>query len=106
MEKRKCCKVYISHEVMYRIFTIELVTKEPVTIDEELFKKIAGKLFENKVITNMNIDNVESYQINDKQIARFDIHLCNTREPAAVRLTSVEKALQGLLESEMHIKIN
>jgi hypothetical protein len=103
--------MYISHEVMYRIFTIELVTKEPVSTDEELFKKIAGRLFENKVITKINVDNLESYTVNGKQVSRFDIHLCNTHKPSAVRLTNVEKALQGLLDnheyySEMQIKLN
>jgi hypothetical protein len=103
--------MYISHDVTYRIFSIEIVTKEPVTIDMELFKDISRRLFENKVISNINIDNNEAYNVNDKQIFHFDIHLGNVNNPLVVRLTNVEKALDGLLAyyedySEMQIKLN
>jgi len=103
--------MYISHDITYRIFSIEIVTKESVAIDMELFKDISSRLFENKIISNINIDNNEAYNVNDRQIFRFDIHLGNANNPLAVRLTNVEKALDGLLEyyedySEMQIKLN
>lgn len=95
----------------YRIFSVELVTKEPVNTNMELFKEIAHRLFQNKIISNINIDNNKAYNINDKQIFGFDLHLGNVNNPAAVDLTDIEKALDGLLDhfedySEMKIKLN
>lgn len=95
----------------YRIFSVELVTKEPVTTNMELFKEIAHRLFQNKIISNINIDNNKAYHINDKQIFGFDLHLGNTNNPLTVNLVNVEKALDGLLDhfedySELQIKLH
>lgn len=103
--------MYFSHDEAYRIFTVELVTTEPMTTHTELFQDIARKLFEDKVITKINIDNVEAYELDGRQIARFDIHLTNANKPSEVRLTKVKKALSGLLHHheqylEMYIDVN
>jgi len=103
--------MYISHDVIYRIFSVELVVKEAVSTDLELFKAITARLFEHKVITTINIDNVEHYTVDGKLLSRFDIHLCNTHNPALVRLTSVTKALEGLVDdqenySELKVTLN
>jgi len=103
--------MYISHDVVYRIFSVELVSTDAASADMELFKEISQRLFKNKVITTINIDNVETYTANGNQLSRFDIHLCNTHDPSAVRLTNVEKALQGLFDnhenySDMQIRLN
>lgn len=95
----------------YRIFSVELITKEPVTTNMDLFKEIATRLFQNKVISNINIDNNKAYHINDKQMFGFHLHLGNTHNPLTITLANVEKALDGLLEkfedySEMQIKLN
>jgi len=82
----------------YRIFSVEIVTKQPVTTNMELFKEIAGRLFTNKVISNINIDNNKAYNTNDKQMFGFDLHLGNTKNPLTVTLENVETALTGLLE--------
>ena len=82
----------------YKIFSVELVTKEPVTTNMDLFKEIARRLFENKVISNINIDNNKAYHSNDKQMFGFDLHLGNTKNPLTVNLGNVEKALEGLLD--------
>lgn len=95
----------------YRIFSVELITKEPVTANMDLFKEIAQRLFQNKVISNINIDNNKAYHINDKQMFGFHLHLGNTNNPLTVNLDNVEKALTGILDhfedySEMQIKLN
>jgi len=95
----------------YRIFSVELVTKQPVTSNMELFKEIAGRLFQNKIISNINIDNNKAYILNDKQMFGFDLHLGNNKNPLTVTLGNVEKALDGLLEhfkdySDLQIKLN
>lgn len=95
----------------YKIFSVALVTKEPVTTNMELFKEIAHRLFQNKVISNINIDNNRAYTIDDKQIFGFDLHLGNAKNPGTVDLMNVEKALDGLLAhfedySELQIKLN
>ncbi|GMA99350.1 hypothetical protein [Pelosinus sp. IPA-1] len=95
----------------YRIFSVELITKEPVNTNMELFKEIAHRLFQNKVISNINIDNNKAYNVNGKQMFGFDLHLGNTNNPLTVNLENVEKALNGLLAqfvdySEMQIKLN
>lgn len=94
----------------YRIFSVELITKEPVTTNMDLFKEIATRLFQNKVISNINIDNNRAYQNNDKQMFGFHLHLGNTKNPLTINLANVENALAGLLEkfedySEMEIKL-
>lgn len=81
-----------------RIFAVELVTKEPVNTNMELFKEIAHRLFQNKIISNINIGNNKAYNINDKQIFGFELHLSNTNNPLSVNLGNVEKALDGLLD--------
>jgi len=95
----------------YRIFSVELVTKESVTTNMELFKEIAHRLFQNKIISNINIDNNKAYHNKDKQMFGFHLHLGNTNNPLTINLANVEKALDGLLEkfedySEMRIKLN
>ncbi|MDF2633351.1 MAG: hypothetical protein K0R78_225 [Pelosinus sp.] len=95
----------------YKIFSIELATKESVNTNMELFKEIAHRLFQNKVISNINIDNNRIYNINGKQMFGFDLHLGNTKNPLTVNLANVEKALDGLLDhfenySEMNVKSN
>ena len=95
----------------YKIFSVEIVTKEPVATNMDLFKEIAHRLFQNKVISNINIDNNKTYTIDGKQIFGFDLHLGNSKNPATVEITNVEKALDGLLDhfqdySEMQIKLN
>ncbi|WP_378953846.1 hypothetical protein [Pelosinus sp. sgz500959] len=95
----------------YRIFSVEIVTKEPVDTNMELFKEIASRLFVNKIISNINIGNNKAYHSNDKQIFGFELHLGNAKNPATVDLTNVKKALEGLLDqfedySEMQIKLN
>ena len=94
----------------YRIFSVEIVTTEPVTTNMELFKEIARRLFENKVISNINIDNNKAYHNDEKQIFGFDLHLGNTKNPLTVNLENVEKALNGTLDhfedySELHIRL-
>lgn len=94
----------------YRIFSVELITKEPVTTDMELFKEIATRLFQNKVISNINIDNNRAYHTNDKQMFGFHLHLGNTNNPLTINLANVEKALDSILDhfkdySEMQIKL-
>ena len=95
----------------YKIFTIELVTKDPVNTNMELFKEIAHRLFQNKVISNININNNKVYHVDGKQIFGFDIHLGNPKNPLTVTLANVEKALEGLVDqfddySEMQIKLS
>ena len=82
-----------------KIFSVELITKEPVTTNMELYKEIAQRLFQNKIISNINIANNKAYNNNDKQKFGFDLHLSNTKDPLTVTLTNVEKALAGLLDN-------
>lgn len=95
----------------YKIFSVELVTKEAINTNMELFKEIAHRLFQNKIISNINIDNNRVYEKNNKQIFGFDLHLGNVNNPEAVDLGDIQKALHGILDhfevySEMQIKLN
>ena len=82
-----------------KIFSVELITKEPVETNMELYKEIAKRLFENKIISNINIANNKAHTINDKQKFGFDLHLSNTKNPLTVNIDNVEKALVGLLDN-------
>lgn len=82
-----------------KIFSVELITKEPVATNMELYKEIAQRLFQNKIISNINIANNKAYNSNDIQKFGFDLHLSNTKNPLTVTLTNVEKALAGLLDN-------
>lgn len=95
----------------YKIFSVEIVTKEPVDTNMELYKEIAHRLFQNKVISNINIDNNKAYTSHDKHKFGFDLHLGNTNNSLTVTLENVEKALKGLLDgfadySELQIKLH
>lgn len=82
----------------FKIFSVEIVTKEPVNTNMELYKEIAHRLFQNKIISNINIGNNKAYIVNDRQIFGFDLHLCNKNNPLTVTLANVENALSGLLD--------
>ncbi|SEP41779.1 hypothetical protein [Propionispora vibrioides] len=94
-----------------QIFSIEIVTQEPVSNNMDLYKEIAHRLFQNKIISLINVGNNRAYVENDKQIFGFELHLTNRQNPADVTLANVENALEGLLMqfegySEMQIKLN
>lgn len=94
-----------------RIFSVEIVTEEPVSTNMDLYKEIAQRLFQNKVISLINIGNNRAFVTDNKQIFGFDLHLTNRHNPADVNLKNVEKALDGLLAqftgySELQIKPN
>lgn len=94
-----------------RIFSVEIVTQEPVSTNMDLYKEIAQRLFQNKVISLINVSNNRAFVANNKQIFGFDLHLTNRHNPADVNLKNVEKALEGLLTqfagySELQIKPN
>ncbi len=72
----------------YKIFTIELVTKDCV-----------------------NTNNHKVYPADNKQVFGFDIHLGNPKNPSTINLANVEKALEGLVDqfddySEMQIRLS
>ncbi|WP_371371946.1 hypothetical protein [Sporomusa aerivorans] len=101
----------ISCDETSQIFSVEIVTQEPVSNNIDLYKEIAHRLFQNKVISLINVGNNRAYVANDKQIFGFELHLTNQHNPANVTLTNVENALEGLLTqfegySEMQIKLN
>lgn len=94
-----------------QIFSVEIVTQEAVSNNMALYKEIAHRLFQNKVISLINVGNNRAYVVNDKQIFGFELHLTNRHNPAKVTLVNVENALQGLLTqfegySEMQIKLS
>ncbi len=94
-----------------QIFSVEIVTQEPVSNNMDLYKEIAQRLFQNKVISLINVGNNRAFVANDKQIFGFELHLTNRHNPADVNLSNVEKALDGILTqfdgySEMQIKLN
>ena len=95
----------------YRIFSVEIVTKEPVNTNMELYKEIATRLFQNKVISNINVGNNKAYNVNGRQLFGFELHLGNEKNPSTVTIDNVETALNGILDqfegySEMQIKLN
>lgn len=94
-----------------QIFSVEIVTQEPVSSNMDLYKEIAQRLFQNKVISLINVGNNRAYIADDKQIFGFELHLTNRRNPADVTLPNVENALDGILAqfegySEMQIKLS
>lgn len=101
----------VSCDATFKIFSVEIVTKELVNTNMELYKEIAHRLFQNKVISNINIGNNKGYIVNDRQIFGFDLHLGNKNNPLTVTLENVENALNGLLDHledyyEMKITLN
>ncbi|WP_238528246.1 hypothetical protein [Acetonema longum] len=64
----------------------------------DLYKAIAHRLFQHKVISFINVGNNRAYAASDKQIFGFELHLTNRHNPANVTLENVEKALEGLLK--------
>lgn len=101
----------ISCDETSRIFSVEIVTREAVSNNMDLYKEIAHRLFKNKVISLINVGNNRAYEANDKQIFGFELHLTNRHNPADVTLANVENALEGLLKqfkgySEMQIKLS
>lgn len=87
----------ISCDETSRIFSIEIVTQEPVSNNMDLYKEIAHRLFQNKVISLINVGNNRAYVANNKQIFGFELHLTNRHNPEDVTLVNVENALEGLL---------
>ena len=101
----------ISCDETSRIFSVEIVTQEPVSNNMDLYKEIARRLFQNKVISLINVGNNRAYVARDKQIFGFELHLTNRHNPAVVTLENVENALAGLLSqfagySEMQIRLS
>lgn len=95
----------------FKIFSVEIVTNEPVNTDVELYKEIAHRLFQNKVVSNINIGNNKAYTISDRQVFGFDLHLGNKNNPLTVTLANVESALNGILDNfkdyyEIKIKLS
>ena len=93
------------------IFAVEIATKEPVNKDMELFKEIATRLFQNKIISNINIGNNKDYVVADRQLFGFELHLTNEHDPSTVSLENVENALKGILDQfqdyhDMKINLN
>ncbi|WP_231881955.1 hypothetical protein [Anaerosporomusa subterranea] len=90
---------------------MEIDTKEPVNTNMELYKEIAHRLFQNKVISNINIGNNRAYNVDGRQLFGFELHLGNKNNPLTVTLANVENALNGILDNfedyyEMKIKLN
>lgn len=80
-----------------RIFSVEIMTQEPVSNNMDLYKEIAHRLFQNKVISRIDIGNNRAYVEQDKQIFGFELHLTNGHHPEQVTIENVKTALQGLL---------
>lgn len=100
----------VSCDETSRIFSIEIVTQEPVSNNVDLYKEMAHRLFQNKVISHINVGNNRAYTVNDKQFFGFELHLTNRNNPADVTLANVRNALEGILTqfkgySEMQIKL-
>ncbi|MDU4962303.1 MAG: hypothetical protein E6X17_16725 [Sporomusaceae bacterium] len=92
-----------------RIFAVEIATVEPVETNMELYKAIAHRLFEHKVISHINIGGNRAYQSGDRQLFGFNLHLSNHHDQLRVSLENVEQALRGLLQefagySDLQIK--
>jgi len=81
-----------------KVFAVEIVTKDPVNKDMDLFKEIANRLFQNKIISNINIGNNKDYVVDDRQLFGFELHLSNKHDPLTVNLANVENALTGILD--------
>lgn len=94
-----------------RIFSVEIVTREPVSNNMDLYKEIAHRLFQKKVISLINIGNNRAFVADDKQIFGFELHLTNQNNPDHVTLENVENALQDILTqfdgyTDLQIKLN
>lgn len=94
----------------FTIFSVEIVTKEPVNTDMELYKEMAHRLFQSKVISNINVSNNKAYTVNGRQLFGFDLHVANTNNAGTVTLANIENALNGILDNfedyyEMKIKL-
>jgi hypothetical protein len=88
-----------SCDATFKVFSVEIVTKEPVNTNMELYKEMARRLFENKVISHINIGNNRAYTAGDKQLFGFELHLGNKHDPLTVTLENVKTALNGVLDN-------
>ena len=76
-----------------------------------MYKEIAHRLFQHKVISLINVGNNRAVVANGSKIFAFELHLTNRHNPADVTLANVENALQGILTqfegySEIQIKVS
>lgn len=83
----------------FTVFSVEIATWEPVNTNMELYKEMAHRLFQHKVISNMNVGNNRAFIENDRQLFGFDLHLANKHDQEIVTLENVENALKGILDS-------
>ena len=83
----------------FTIFSVKILTKEPVDTNVELYKEIAHRLFQNKVASNLHVGKNKAYMADEKQLFGFELHLANTNNPHAVTLENVKSALNGILGS-------
>lgn len=88
-----------SCDATFKVFSVEIVTQEPVDTNMELYKEIAHRLFQNKVISHINIGNNRAYTADGKQLFGFELHLGNKHDPLTVTLANVTTALAGVLDN-------
>ncbi|MDF2929788.1 MAG: hypothetical protein K0Q75_2026 [Anaerospora sp.] len=50
-----------------QVFSVEIVTQEPVSNNMDLYKEIAQRLFQNKVISLINVGNNRAFVANETQ---------------------------------------
>ncbi len=108
--KKEVVKVCTSCSETSQIFSVDIVTKEAISNDMALYKEMAHRLFQNKVITLINIGNNRGYSVEDKQIFSFELHLTNQNHPEKVTLANVENALGDILSqfegySDLQVKL-
>lgn len=79
-----------------QIFSVEIVTQEPVSSNMDLYKEIAQRLFQNKVISLINVGNNRAYIANDKQIFGFELHLTNRHNPCGRSFSKAAASPYGI----------
>lgn len=96
--KRRWGSVYIKDGILFRIFTVELTTKEPIFHSNALYTDITA-LLKQQVNAKVPItfDNERNYSGSEGMHYRFDIHVGSQITPEKVRLNKVEDALLAIL---------
>lgn len=96
--RRSVFILYIKNDVVFRVFTLELTTKEPIFIDQSLYEDIRDLLKEHlNAYVPIVYDNHRHYKGNDCMHYFFDIHVGSSDTPEEVRLNKVELILGEIM---------
>jgi len=90
--------LYIKDNIVFRVFTLEFTTKEPLFYDESLYGDIKELLKQHlDAYVPVIFDNHRQYQGSNEMHYMFDIHIGSLTKPEEIRLDKVQNILGSAL---------